>query len=90
MVRLNTNLLEPVPQVLCDSNPHLTIAFLNVRSLVSKLSDIISDKSLRSASILCFCETWLNASQTSPVLLNNQIDIRSESLTCRRSYDLCS
>ena len=44
MVRLNTNLLEPVPQVLCDSNPHLTIAFLNVRSLVSKLSDIISDE----------------------------------------------
>ena len=60
MVRLNTNLLEPVPQVLCDSNSHLTIAFLNVRSLVSKLSDIISDKSLRSASILCFCETWLD------------------------------
>ena len=38
-----------------------------------------ADNSLRSASVLCFCETWLNASQPSPVLLDDQIDIR---LTC--------
>ena len=77
MVRLNTNLLQPVPQVLCDSTSvsHLTIALLNVRSIVSKLSDIKADN---SRSILCFCETWLNASQPSRTLLHDQIDIRCD------------
>ena len=55
------------------------IALLNVRSILSKLPDIKADNSLRSASILCFCETWLNASQPSPTLLHDQIDIR---ITC--------
>ena len=80
-VRLNNNVLPPVPQVFCDSASHLTIALLNVRSLVSKLQDIMCDNSLKSASILCFCETWLNATQSSPVLLNNQIDIRCNRIT---------
>ena len=77
MVRLNTNLLQPVPQVLCDSTSvsHLTIALLNVRSIVSKLPD-------NSLSILCFCETWLNASQPSPTLLHDQVDIRCDRITC--------
>ena len=82
MVRLNNNLLEPVPQVLCDSASHLTIALLNVRSLVTKLPDISSDNTLKSANILCFCETWLNASQPSPVLLDNQTDIRCDRISC--------
>ena len=63
MVRLNNNLFPPIPQVLCDSASHFTITLLNMRSLVTKLPDISCDNSLRSASILCFCETWLNPSQ---------------------------
>ena len=58
MFRLKSNL---VPKVLCDSSSHLTIALLNVRSIQAKLPDITADHSLRSVSILCFCETWLNA-----------------------------
>ena len=84
MVRLNGNLLQPVSQVLCDSISvsHFTIALLNVRSLVSKIQDVKADKSLMSASIQCFCETWLNASQPSPVLYHDQVDIRCDRITC--------
>ena len=53
-----------------------------MRSILAKLPDIRADNSLRSASVLCFCETWLNASQPSPVLLDDQIDIRCDRLTC--------
>ena len=53
-----------------------------MRSILAKLPDIIADHNLRCASILCFCETWLNASQPSPVLLDDQIDIRCDSVTC--------
>ena len=73
--RLNSN---PVPPVSCDSSCQVTIALLNVRSILAQLPDIRADHSLRSVSILCFCETWLNASQPSPVLLHNQIDIRCD------------
>ena len=82
MVRLNTNLLQQVPEVLCNSSSHVTIALLNVRSILAKLPDIGADNSLSSASILCFCETWLNTSQPSPVLVDNQIDIRCDRVTC--------
>ena len=41
-----------------------------------------ADNNLRSASILCFCETWLNAAQPSPLLLDDQIDIRCDRVTC--------
>ena len=78
MFRLNSNLLQPVSRVTCDPLSHVTIALLNV----AKLPDIIADHSLRCASILCFCETWLNASQPSPVLLDDQIDIRCDRVTC--------
>ena len=81
MLRLNSNLLQPLPEVLSDPY-HLTIALLNVRSLVAKLPDIHADKNLRSASTLCFCETWLNVSQPTPVLLDDQIDIRCDRMTC--------
>ena len=81
MVRLNSNLLLPVTQLMCTV-PHFTIALLNVRSIVAKLPDIIADTSLSSATILCFCETWLNASQPSPVLLDHQIDVRCDRITC--------
>lgn len=81
MVRLNSNLLPPVPEVLCNPS-HVTFALLNVRSIVAKLPDIRADKHLSFASILCFCETWLNPSQLSPILLDDQIDIRCDRVTC--------
>ena len=43
MVRLNSNLLPPVPEVLCDPS-HVTFALLNVRSILAKLPDIRADK----------------------------------------------
>ena len=55
---------------------------LNIASIVAKLPDIRADNYLRCASVLCFCETWLNASQPSPVLLDDQTDIRCDRLTC--------
>ena len=60
---------------------HLTIALLNVRSLLAKLPDIKADNSLMSATIQCFCETWLNTSQPSPVLNDDHIDIRRDRVT---------
>ena len=80
MLRLNSNLLHPMPDVLNDPY-HLIIALLNVRSIVAKVPNIHADKNLRSASILCFCETWLNPSQPTPVLLDDQIDIRCDRVT---------
>ena len=82
MVRLNANLLQSVPEASCDPFSCVTIALLNVRSILAKLPDIRADNSLKSASILCFCETWLNASQPSPILLEDQIDIRCDRVTC--------
>ena len=46
MVRLNTNLLQPMPEVSCDPS-HVTIALLNVRSILATLPDIRADNSLR-------------------------------------------
>ena len=51
MVRLHSNLLQPVSEVMCDPS-HFTIALLNVRSILAKSPDISTDKSLRSASML--------------------------------------
>ena len=68
MFRLKSNLLQPVHQVSFDLS-HVTIALLNVRSILAKLPDIRADNILMSATIVCFCETWLNASQPSPILL---------------------
>ena len=81
MVRLNSNRLQPVTQLMCNATsvPHFTIALLNVRSIVAMLPDIIANASLSSATILCFCKTWLNASQPSPAL---QIDIRCDRISC--------
>ena len=81
MIRLNTKVLPPMPQVMCDSSC-LNIALLNVRSIRAKLPDLLADETLCSTTIQCFCETWLNASQSSPVLQAEQIDIRCDKLTC--------
>ena len=45
MVRLNTKLLQTVPGLKHHDN-HVTIALLNVRSIVAKLPDIAEDNSL--------------------------------------------
>ena len=84
MVRLNTNLLRSVPEMLCESmsESHITVALLNIRSIIPKTPDIKADSNLASARIQCFCETWLDASQSSPVLLPHQIDIRCDRMTC--------
>ena len=50
MIRLNTNILPPVTQMMCCLN----IALLNVRSIVAKLQDINCDTYLRAASIQLF------------------------------------
>ena len=57
------------------------ISLLNVRSIVAKLLDIQQDEHLRVASILCFCETWLNASQPSPRVQGNEKVIRCDRQT---------
>ena len=85
MVRLNTRLLQSDPQLYFDSlaNTHITIALLNVRSIFAKLPDIAKDNSLRSATIRCFCETWLDASQPSPLVHHDQIGIRCDRISCQ-------
>ena len=45
MVRLNSNLLQPLPEVSRDSS-HVTISLLNVRSIVPKLPDVRADNNL--------------------------------------------
>lgn len=81
MVRLNANILPSVPDIVCDP-ACLTIALLNVRSILHQVPDITSDKTLSSANILCFCETWLSGSQCSPVLRPDQMHIRCDRVTC--------
>ena len=80
MVRLCSKTLPPLPDVPLQSS-YVNIALLNVRSICAKLPDIRADISLRTADILCFCETWLNASQPTPVLLDDQADIRCDRMT---------
>ena len=105
MARLNNKLLPCLPKLQCLSLPrnYVTISLLNVRSIVAKLVDIEEDMFLKAADILCFCETWLTASQPSPNILNNQIVVRCDRQTgnnkggtmiCARSnmqpYHTCS
>ena len=77
MVRLNANLVQAMPKLQCHDN-HVTIALLNVRSIVAKLPDIANDDGLKCGTIICFCETWLTPSDPSPILQNGQIAIRCD------------
>ena len=79
MARLNTKLLLTPPKLKFPYN-HLTIALLNVRSITAKMPDI-KDGDIKSASILCFCETWLTPSDPSPVIL----DDHNVSIRCDRA-----
>ena len=45
---------------------------------MAKLPDIQHDVGISSASILCFCETWLSPSQPSPQILENHTVIRCD------------
>ena len=80
ITRLNTKLLPTMPQLQCQSlsSSHVTIALLNVRSIVPKLPDIAADSYLKCASILCFCETWLTKSQPSPPISHDPHCIRCD------------
>ena len=53
-----------------------------MRSIVAKMPDIKQDNNLKSASVKCFCETWLNVSQLSPIVQHDKIDIRCDRMTC--------
>ncbi len=58
IVRLNKKVMSPLPVYTCPDD-YITIALLNIRSLLPKLLDIEGDDSLVSACIFCFTETWL-------------------------------
>ena len=83
MIRLNNKLLPSATPLQFLSLPenYITICLLNVRSLVAKLTDIEQDMYLKATNIVCFCETWLTASQTSPSILNDQVVVRCDRQT---------
>ena len=70
MIRLNMKLLPAMHKPQCHDN-HVTLALLNIRSIVAKLPDIACDDNLKYANILFFCETWLTPPQPSPVVQKN-------------------
>ena len=80
MSRLKHHLLPSMPNLKCASLPdfYVTITLLNVRSINAKVQDIMKDKMLKYASVLCFCETWLNPSQPDPKLLDNHTVMRTD------------
>ena len=83
MARLNNKLLPRIPQLKCLSLPdnYVKICLLNVRSLIAKLADIEQDMCLKAANVLCFCETWLTATQSSPSILSDQVVVRCDRQT---------
>ena len=84
MTRLRDRLLQTIPPLQClPCASHVTIAFLNVRSIVAKLPDIQADTDLMSADVLCFCETWLSPAQPSPVVSTDHDVV----LRCDRSMN---
>ena len=80
--RLKKNLLSPLPMFACPDN-YISIALLNVRSIVAKLpeSAIERDHSYTSASILCFTETWLTPELSSTIILGHHQVIRSDRMS---------
>ena len=84
MTRLHDRLLQTIPPLQClPCASHVTIALLNVRSIVAKLPDIQADTDLMSADVLCFCETWLSPAQPSPVVSTDHDVV----LRCDRSMN---
>lgn len=70
MSRLNSKLLQPVPELKCLSLPnnYVTLSVLNVRPINTKQADILLDDCLKYATILCFCETWLIPRHQTPLV----------------------
>ena len=82
MARLREKLLQTVPELQrLPCSTHVTVALLNVRSVVAKLEDIEADPELMSPSVLCFCETWLSPVQPSPVINADHVVIRCDRAT---------
>ncbi len=79
MVRLRHNLLQPLPEMQSVSqDTHITVALLNVRSIVPKLPDIQADSTFNNANVLCFCDTWLTPAQPSPAITTNHVVLRCD------------
>ena len=82
MARLREKLLQTVPDLQrLPSSTHVTVALLNVRSVVAKLADIEADPEQMSPNVLCFCETWLSPVQPSPVINANHVVLRCDRAT---------
>ncbi len=81
MERLTGNLLNfsaVIPAIYSSDSNTITVVLLNVRSISSKLPDIVQDATLISADVACITETWLRQSQTSPDIPNHQVIARSD------------
>ncbi len=78
--RLSEHLWKPLPVFTCPplADNVISIALLNIRSIVPKIPDIERDSSLESATILCFTETWLTRRQMSPVFFDHHTVVRSD------------
>ena len=80
MARLSTKMLEITPGfdsfVLPDK--YISVALLNVRSLLPKLPDIEQDNCLKCANIVCFCETWLSSPHPSPIIRKDHQVLRCD------------
>ena len=82
MCRLRGKNLQTMPNLQClPSSSHVTLALLNVRSIVAKLTDIEADHELKSANVLCFCETWLSPDQPSPAIDATHVVLRCDRAT---------
>ena len=72
--RLSKNLLNPLPLLTCPSvsDNYITIASLNVRSIVPEIPDINLNMIVPlNVEIFCFTETWLTSTQATPVLYDD-------------------
>ena len=61
----------PATGFLINSSALITVAFVNIQSLPTKIADIQADFLLRKANVLLFCETWLEDNCCEPSLLPN-------------------
>lgn len=69
MARFRENLLQTIPPMRCfPFSNHITLAVLNVGSIVGKSQDKERDSELNNANVPCFCDTWLSPAQPSPVI----------------------
>ena len=52
--------------------------FIKCRSIVNEVDDVRCDSFLQSVDALCVCETWLTASNQTPILIDGPNVIRSD------------